>query len=165
MQWGFLCFSLFCPSHGGGGGEIRAEGWLVEGTHPLPWLATAKKKAKILRIKSFCWKMTWKHKYRTSLVVAMHYVGSWATYFHGLNLVIGQAELNCVELWYNFKWALSPEGYLVERWVRGCAAQIGCFFGLSGLAMAPFLFENWFRYRSRFCKMHNFRWICPLVYL
>ena len=29
-------------------------------------------------------------------------------------------------------------GYLVERWVRGCAAQIGCFFGLSGLAMAPF---------------------------
>ena len=60
----------------------------------------------------------------------------------------------------------APGGYLlVERWVRGCAAQIGCFFGLSGFAMAPFLFENWFRYRSRFCKMHNFRWICPLVYL
>ena len=37
-----------------------------------------------------------------------------------------------------------PGGYLVERWVRGCAAQIGCFFGLSGLPMAPFLFENWF---------------------
>ena len=55
-------------------------------------------------------------------------------------------------------------GYLVERWVRGCAAQIGCFFGISGLPMAPFLFENWFRYRSRFCKMHNFRWIFPLVY-
>ena len=33
-------------------------------------------------------------------------------------------------------------GYLVERWVRGCAAQIGCFFELSGFAMAPFLFEN-----------------------
>ena len=49
-------------------------------------------------------------------------------------------------------------GYLVERWVRGCAAQIGCFFGLSFLPMAPFLFENWFRYRSRLCKMHNFRW-------
>ena len=29
-------------------------------------------------------------------------------------------------------------GYLVERWVRGCAAQIGCFFGHSGLPMAPF---------------------------
>ena len=56
-------------------------------------------------------------------------------------------------------------GYLVERWVRGWAAQIGCFFGLSGFAMAPFLFENWFRYRSRFCKMHNLRWICPLVYI
>ena len=56
-------------------------------------------------------------------------------------------------------------GYLVERWVRGCAAQIRCFFGLSGLPMAPFLFENWFRYRSRFCKMHNFLWIFPLVYL
>ena len=36
-------------------------------------------------------------------------------------------------------------GHLVERWVRGCAAQMGCFFGLSGLPMAPFLFENWFR--------------------
>ena len=60
---------------------------------------------------------------------------------------------------------LHQGGYLVERWVRGCAAQIGCFFGLSGFAMAPFLFENWFWYRSRFCKMHNFRWIFPLVYL
>ena len=35
-----------------------------------------------------------------------------------------------------------PGGYLVERWVRGCATQIGCFFGLSSLPMAPFLFEN-----------------------
>ena len=52
-------------------------------------------------------------------------------------------------------------GYLVERWVRGCAAQIGCFFGLSGFPMAPFLFENWFRYRSHFRKMHKFRWIFP----
>ena len=59
----------------------------------------------------------------------------------------------------------NPLGYLVERWVRGCAAQIWYFFGLSGLSMAPFLFENWFRYRSRFCKMHNFRLIFPLVYL
>ena len=48
-------------------------------------------------------------------------------------------------------------GTLVERWVQGCAAQIGCLFSLSGLLMAPFLFENWFRYRSRFWKMHNFR--------
>ena len=48
-------------------------------------------------------------------------------------------------------------GYLVERWVQRCAAQIGCFFGLSGLPMAPFLFENWFRYRSHFakCKIVN----------
>ena len=29
-------------------------------------------------------------------------------------------------------------GYLVERWVWGSAAQIGCFFGLLGLPMAPF---------------------------
>ena len=58
-----------------------------------------------------------------------------------------------------------PEGYIVERWVRGCAAQIGCLFVLSGLPMAPFLFENWFRYRSRFCKIHNFQWSFPLVYL
>ena len=58
-------------------------------------------------------------------------------------------------LYYNYYISIRG-GYLVERWVRGCAAQIGCFFGLSGFAMAPFLFENWFRYRSRFCKMHNF---------
>ena len=56
-------------------------------------------------------------------------------------------------------------GVLSGKVGRGCAAQIGCFFGLSGFAMAPFLFENWFWYRSRFCKMHNFRWIFPLVYL
>ena len=52
---------------------------------------------------------------------------------------------------------LESGGYLVERWIRGCAAQIGCFFGLSGLPMAPFLFDNWFRYRSHFCKIHNFQ--------
>ena len=37
----------------------------------------------------------------------------------------------------------------MERWVRGCAAQIGCFFGLSGFAMAPFLFENCVFYIGR----------------
>ena len=56
-------------------------------------------------------------------------------------------------------------GYLVERWVQGCAAQIRCFVGLSGLPVAPFLFENWFRYRSYFCKMYNFQLIFPLAYL
>ena len=45
---------------------------------------------------------------------------------------------------------------IVERWVRGEAAQIGCLFGLPGLPMAPFLFENWFRYRLHFSKMLNF---------
>ena len=60
-----------------------------------------------------------------------------------------------------FMFMFTRGGYLVERWVRGCVAQIRCFFGLSGFPMAPFLFENWFRYRSHFCKMHNFRWIFP----
>ena len=70
-----------------------------------------------------------------------------------------------MQSWICIWYALIRGGYLVERWVRGCATQIGCFFGLSGFAMAPFLFENWFWYTSRFCKMHNFRWIFPLVYL
>ena len=35
-----------------------------------------------------------------------------------------------------------PGGTIVERWVRGRAAQIGCRFGLSNLPMIPFLFEN-----------------------
>ena len=80
-------------------------------------------------------------------------------------------KLNNGWKWVGHWWVLSycsgvpGRGYLVERWVRGCVAQIGCFFGLSGFPMAPFLFENWFRYRLRFCKMHNFRWIFPLVYL
>ena len=42
----------------------------------------------------------------------------------------------------NYQWGGGNlGGYLVERWVRGCAAQIGCLFSLSGLSMAPFLFE------------------------
>ena len=46
----------------------------------------------------------------------------------------------------------TPGGYLVEMWVRGCAAQIGCFFGLSGLPVAPFLFENWLDISCVFAK-------------
>ena len=67
----------------------------------------------------------------------------------------------------SFSWLHSwaSGGIIVERWVQECAAQMGRIFGLSGLPMAPFLFENWFRYRSRFCKMLNFRWIFPLAYL
>ena len=32
-------------------------------------------------------------------------------------------------------------GYLVERWVWGCAAQIGCFFGLSVYQWPFFYFK------------------------
>ena len=28
----------------------------------------------------------------------------------------------------------------MERWVQGCAAQIGCFFSLAGLPIAPFFY-------------------------
>ena len=42
------------------------------------------------------------------------------------------------------KVSYSGGGVLSGKGVRGCAAQIGCFFGLSGFAMAPYLFENWF---------------------
>ena len=59
----------------------------------------------------------------------------------------------------------TTRGYLVERWVRGCAAQIGCFSASQVYQWPLFLFETWFRYRSRLCKMHNFQWIFPLVYL
>ena len=61
--------------------------------------------------------------------------------------------------------SFSTRGVLIGKVGTGCEAQIGCFFGLSGLPMAPFLFENWFRYRSRFCKMHNFSMNLPLVYI
>ena len=35
-------------------------------------------------------------------------------------------------------------GYSVERWVRGCAAQIGCIFSLTGFSMTPFYFKTRF---------------------
>ena len=61
------------------------------------------------------------------------------------------------------QWAWKhPGGYLVERWVWGCTAQIGYLFGLSGLPMAPSLFENCFRYRTPYCKMLNFSFGLPI---
>ena len=48
-------------------------------------------------------------------------------------------------------------GVLSGKVGTGMCGPDRVFFGLSGFPMAPFLFENWFRYRSLFCKMHNFR--------
>ena len=50
------------------------------------------------------------------------------------------------------KHVLRSRGYLVERWVRRGAAQIGCPFRFPGLP-TPFLFTNWFNDRSHFGKM------------
>ena len=63
-----------------------------------------------------------------------------------------------------------PGGYLVERWVRGCVAQIGCFFSASQVFQWPlFYVKIGSDYRSCFCKMCNFRcffvFVFPLVYL
>ena len=33
-------------------------------------------------------------------------------------------------------------GYSVERWVRGCVAQIGCIFSPTGFSMTPFYFKT-----------------------
>ena len=49
------------------------------------------------------------------------------------------------------KWVSSGGGYSVERWVCGCV-QIGCPFGLSGLPMVSFLFENWLDIGRFFAK-------------
>ena len=56
-------------------------------------------------------------------------------------------------------------GYLLERWVRGCAAQIGCLFGLSGLAMAPFYLKIGLDIGRVFIKCLIFDDFFPLVYL
>ena len=62
----------------------------------------------------------------------------------------------------NKRWLQMIRGGVLSGKVgTGMCAQIGCFFGLSGFPMAPFLFENWFRNRSYFWKMHTFRWIFP----
>ena len=64
----------------------------------------------------------------------------------------------------NTSW-MSFGGYLVERWVQGCAAHIGRHFQLLRFTYGPFFIWNWFRYRYRFCKMLNFRWIYLAYYL
>ena len=56
-------------------------------------------------------------------------------------------------------------GVLSGKVSTGMCGPDRVLFGLSGLPMTPFLFEKWFRYRSHFCKMQNFQWIFPLVYL
>ena len=56
-------------------------------------------------------------------------------------------------------------GYLVERWIWGCAAQIVCLFGLSGLPMAFFYLKIGLDIGRVFAKCLIFRWIFPLVYL
>ena len=50
-------------------------------------------------------------------------------------------------------------GVLSGKVGTGMCGSDGVLFPFRNLRFtkAPFLFENWFRYRSRFCKMHNFR--------
>ena len=50
----------------------------------------------------------------------------------------------------------SSGGVLSGKVGTGMCGPDRRLFGLSGLPMAPFLFENWFGYRSHFCKIHNF---------
>ena len=60
-----------------------------------------------------------------------------------------------------------PRGYLVERWVRGCAAQIGCFFGLSDLQINGLFFFIWklVQIWSRFakCLIFDIFFLCQKV--
>ena len=43
---------------------------------------------------------------------------------------------------FNLSFKKDPGGgYSVERWVRGCAAQIGCIFSPTGFSMTPFYFK------------------------
>ena len=49
-----------------------------------------------------------------------------------------------------------PGGYSVERWVRGCAAQIGCIFSPTGFSMTPFYFKTRFYYRLHFNNGFSF---------
>ena len=56
-------------------------------------------------------------------------------------------------------------GYLVERWVRGCAAQIGFFFGLSGFPMALFYLKIGLDIGCIFAKCIIFVEFFLLVYL
>ena len=58
-----------------------------------------------------------------------------------------------------------PGGVLSEKVGMGMCGPDRVFFPPLRFTNGPFLFENWFRYWSRFCKMHNFQLIFPLVYL
>ena len=52
--------------------------------------------------------------------------------------VVNQAKIQHVQTTTGMYRTKPPRGYLVERWIRGCAAQRGCLFSLSSLLMAPF---------------------------
>ena len=56
-------------------------------------------------------------------------------------------------------------GYHSGKVGTGMCGPDGAHFRPLRFTNGPFLFENWFRYRSRFCKMLNFRCIFPLAYL
>ena len=47
-------------------------------------------------------------------------------------------------------------GYSVERWVWGCAAQIGCIFSPTGFSMTPFYFKQGFNIGCSFgCVIYH----------
>ena len=46
-------------------------------------------------------------------------------------------------------------GYHSRKVGTGMCSPGGAHFGPLRFTNGPFLFENWFRYRSRFCKMLN----------
>ena len=54
---------------------------------------------------------------------------------------------------------MSFGGYLVERCVQECAAQIGRIFCLSGLPIAPFYLKIGLDIGRVFAKMLKFRWL------
>ena len=54
-----------------------------------------------------------------------------------------------------------PGGVLSGKVGTGMCGPDRVLFRSLRFSNGPFLFENWFRYRSHFCKMHNFCWIFP----
>ena len=87
--------------------------------------------------------------YKKSALIKLRppYFGNkhFMTRHHRYTLPPKQAK-NCIEisLFGQNKHTTPWGGYSVERWVRGCAAQIGCIFSPTGFSMTPFYFKTRF---------------------
>ena len=117
----FLILEIFCPLNHM---WYKKSSWLV--------------KRIFLIARCLCWQLCIKVSDEEKFSLIQHGEingkSTQLSYWHAWYLM---QECRCMIILIQFG-QLSPGGYSVERWVRGCAAQIGCIFSPTGFSMTPF---------------------------